>query len=144
MRCFRSSGVRCEVVVKMPKAEDVDEVEPVDPSAVDPLLDARGYLPRRLERVLRHAERPREVVGRTGGNNPQRHVEPLAFHGVDGEVNRAVTAGDHHQLDLLVPVEGVGVEIDLKRFDVVSVGGEYLADILDLAVSASLAGLRVV
>ena len=119
MRCFRSSGVRCEVVVKMPKLKT-------------------------LTKVLRHAERPREVVGRTGGNNSQRHVEPLAFHSVDGEVNRAVTAGDHHQLDLLVPVEGVGVEIDLKRFDVVSVGGEYLADILNLAIGASLAGLRVV
>lgn len=126
------------------EAENIDEIESVDASAVHAVHRAGGDLPRRFERMARHAQRTREVVGRTGGNHSERDVQPFVFHGVDHVVNRAVAAGHDHQVDLLAAVEGIGAEVDQLRFDIVAVSPEYRADGFGAAFDFAFPGLGVV
>ena len=126
------------------EAENIDEVEAVHTAAIHPVDGARGNLPCCFERFVRHAERPGEIVGRARGDYPQGDIQPLAFHGVDHIVDRAVAAGHDHQIDLLVAVEGIGFEVDRLRGNLVAVSPEYGADAIGTVADLALAGLGVV
>ena len=124
--------------------KDVDEPEPVHTPHIDPVDASRGDLPRRFERFARHAQRPGEIVGRTRGNHSDGNVQPLALHGVDHIVDRAVAARHDHKIDCLVAVEGVCTEIDQLGRDLVAVSPEDGADGLDVAGDLAFARLRII
>ena len=124
--------------------EDVDKPKPVHAPHVDPLDASRSDLPRRFERFARHAQRPGEIVGRTRRNHPEGNIQPLALHGIDHVVDRAVTARHDHQVDRLVAVERIGTEIDQPGFDLVAVSPEDGANGLDASGGLAFARLRII
>ena len=110
----------------------------------EPLEAARQIASGSVERVARHADRPGEIIGRTGRNHADGNVQPLAFHGVDRIVHRAVAAGNDHQVDGLVAVERIGRKVDPLRRDVVAVGLKNRTDAPDVAGDFALARFGIV
>ena len=126
------------------ETEDVHEIAAVRQTAVHPLDAPRGDLTRRRQRVVRHAQRPREIVGRTHRYDPDPHVEPLGLHAVHHEIHRAVAARGHQQVDLLASVERIDREVDGHRLHAVAVLAEYAAYLLRGRSGAAPAGFFVI
>ena len=126
------------------EAEDIDEIESVDASAVHAVHRAGGDLPRRFERLARHAERSGEVVGRTCRDDAQQQVEVLLLHPIDHVIARAVAARHDHQIDRFVSIERVAAEIDRAVYDRVAGLPEHFADGLGIFFDFSFPRLGII